>query len=312
MELSIKEYMKHTFSRLLLLFIVFQLFHLGICEAANNQKSEIKPATDLKMKYADVDGRLNERYKSTLNYASELQKDSLRRTQRIWIDYRDAKCNDITEFSRAKDVSKEDILLECKIWETTKRTDELICLSETLMSVPPNEHIENKIGCAYNYPVIAKTDPNRWIPKWPKTNQIVKSDWLFYIEGEKGPSEGYVLEDKPLDYYRYNLVDYYPDLKYFGEIKLEITLVGKLGLYNIYDAISTTKKGIKLILVETRPMFYKPIYLLVPGPDTTNLPSKIILSKGKQMLVTESPTWRGTYKKSFILNDKMIPTPLNN
>jgi len=67
-----------------------------------------------------------------------------------------------------------------------------------------------------------------------------------------------------------------------------------------------------LILVETRPLFYKPIYLLVPVPDTTVGPSKIISSNGKQVLVTESPTWRDTYKKSFTLNDQLIPTPTDN
>ncbi len=294
--------------RLILPMILFHLFQASICFAAGEQRQGDLSTSNLKQKYQETDSELNEKYKWAMSLATELQKESLRRTQRIWINYRDAKCNDLADFSRAKDISKEDILNECKIWETSIRSDELYCISLTLKVSEPRD---NKIHCAYRFPVIAKTDPDRWVPKWPKTNQIVKSDWKYYGEGEKGPWTGYVLEDRPLDYYRYNLVAYYPDLKYFGEINLDIKLVGKLGLYNIYDAIDSSK-SIKLILAETRPMFYKPLYLLVPVPDTTVGQSKIVSSDGKQMLVTESPTWRGTYKKSFTLNDKLIPTPTDN
>jgi Uncharacterized protein conserved in bacteria len=293
--------------RHILILTLIQLFLTGICYA-DEQAKVIQKKADLKQNFEEADVRLNDAYKKVMSLASETQRKSLRDTQRIWIKYRDAKCTDISDLSRAKDVSKDDILNECKIWESHKRSDELLCLSETLKLTPT--HTDNKMMCAYQYPFIAKTDLDKWLPSWPKTNQIVKSNWKYYGEGEKGPWEGYVLEEKPLDYYRYNLVDYYPDLKFFGEINLDVKLIGKFGLYNVYDAMAGV---IKLILIETRPQLYKPLYLLVGVCGTTLLPSQIETLNGRQVLITKSLSDRSTYtyEKSFMLNDKGVPTPVD-
>lgn len=68
------------------------------------------------------DNRLNKAYKELMSRSSDAQKEPLRTTQRLWIQYRDANCN----FYSAGDGTISRVqAAECRRYMTLQRTCEM-------------------------------------------------------------------------------------------------------------------------------------------------------------------------------------------
>jgi uncharacterized protein YecT (DUF1311 family) len=69
------------------------------------------------------DKKLNQAYKKAMNKIQPFRKEELKKIQRLWIKYRDKKCN--FYYHKESGSSGKIDAMECKLNETIKRTIEL-------------------------------------------------------------------------------------------------------------------------------------------------------------------------------------------
>ena len=76
---------------------------------------------DKELKFQDT--KLNKEYHNTMERIQEFRKEDLKKIQRLWIKYRDAKCDFYYhKYSGSGDLTDS---IQCAIKETLQRTEEL-------------------------------------------------------------------------------------------------------------------------------------------------------------------------------------------